>query len=327
MAKGVGSAVAAIAACMVLAAACAGDEETQPPADQNDNTPGPGGWDGDTGSGSGGGPTSGPTGGSGNTELPCPYDGPPVVEASDFPACPSDTCAGGAHCVPSSLVPAEQAALLGDCDATSKCVPDPFIETMGNTIPATCSSFNGQEGRCLSSCIPQVAAQADMLPQDVCNAFEVCVPCFDPFTQASTGACELMCDPGAVEPAPEPLPSCCDGAATCVPTGAIPEGDQDKLDEDDCPEADEDEGIEGMLCVPNELLDPTWAPSVQCETSWLIQTFLGSDYAEGGCMPECLGAVQQFGISQGDCPNGSVCAPCRDPDTEGPSGACPWWTP
>jgi hypothetical protein len=248
--------------------------------------------------------------GSGQEE--CPYTGPPPIDPSTLEPCPS--CSGGAHCVPTSLVPAEFADQLADCDTSAKCVPDPFIVSNGLFIPDSCSSVAGAEGRCLSVCLPDVAAQAAQLPQDVCPANQLCVPCYDPTSAATTGACELSCDPGPAEP-PSSLPKCCDGMGTCVPPSAAGEN-ADKLGEDSCPQ---DNGA--LLCAPDVFVnDPMWSPA-SCTTS-LVSGLFGSEYEPGACLPDCLPDVDNFLIQKDDCADGFKCAPCLEPPFGQPSGAC-----
>jgi hypothetical protein len=159
-----------------------------------------------------------------------------------------------------------------------------------------------------------VAAEGDKLPQDICREHQRCVPCYDPLSSEPTGACELSCDPGAVE-GPQPLPKCCDGAGTCVPPESA--GDQaDRLGEDECPQ---DGGV--LLCAPDVFVnDPNWKPQ-SCETG-LISSFFGEQYKPGACLPECLPDVDSFLIGQNDCDAGFKCAPCLTPPFGTPSGAC-----
>jgi hypothetical protein len=236
--------------------------------------------------------------------------GPPPIDPADLAPCPSYICEiGGAHCVPKGLVPADQTDLLAECNKDMFCVPDPLIETMGKLEPKVCTAVMGLEGRCLSPCIPQVADSAGYLEQDICESTELCVPCFDPLTTESTGACDLTCDPGPSEVAPEPLPTCCPGGdGTCVPGELVPAGQAGSLAQDVCPDS-------GQLCVPNEMLDPNYAYQ-PCAPDELFQ-FLGID--EGNCIPKCVDAVK--GIGSGSCPSGYACAPC---DALGEAtGACP----
>jgi hypothetical protein len=267
------------------------------------------------GGGSDGAAASAPsgTGPGGAPPIECPYEGPPLVDPAIFPPCPPEVCAAGGHCVDAALVPADQASLLAACDDSSKCVPDAFIATLGNTIAPSCSSVLGYEGRCVSTCIPQVAAQAADLPQDVCASSERCVPCYDPFQVKPTGACTMTCDPGPAEPPPAPLPSCCDGKGTCVPPSLIPAAQQAALAAAGCGTS-----TAPALCVPNELLDPSWKP-LPCQLEGL---FTGGQ--PGACYPECLGAVQSPFVKQGSCKPGFRCAPCENPLTGEKTGACPW---
>jgi hypothetical protein len=288
---------------------CAGGEASPglpPPS-------GGGGAGGDLGStGQGGDDSSVSTGTGAPPEPECPYTGAPPIDPETLPPCP-ECSAGGAHCVPTSLVPADQQSQLGDCDAQSKCVPDEFIETNGLFIPQTCASVFGAEGRCLSRCLPSVAEQADSLPQDVCAPEDVCVPCYSPLDQMPTGACALSCDPGPTEP-PAALPKCCGGQGTCVPAEAA--GEQaDQLGEDECPQENG-----ALLCAPDVFLDPTYQPP-SCTTG-LISDFFGEEYGPGACLPDCLPAVDNFLLGQDDCPDGSICAPCLEPPFGEPSGAC-----
>ena len=254
------------------------------------------------GSGGGGG------GGGGGGQAVCPHEGEPVIDPSTLPA-----CAPGAHCLSNALVPADMAAQLADCpDGQSKCVPDEFIASGGNFIPPTCESVAGAEGRCLSTALPDVAAQAELLPQSTCTADHLCVPCFSPLDGTETGACRLSCDPGPSE-GPTQLPACCEGRGTCVPASAA--GDNaDRLGEDTCPED------QGLLCAPNVFLQDGYQPAT-CETG-LIQTLFGEEFAEGRCLPECLPDVDNILIGQDDCEDGMKCAPCLNPLTGEPSGAC-----
>ncbi len=252
----------------------------------------------------------GPGGGDGPDpgEPQCPHQGADVLDPSTMPA-----CAPGAHCLSDALVPADMADQLADCpDGASKCVPDEFIRTGGNFIPATCESVAGAEGRCLSTALPEVASQATLLPQSSCAADHLCVPCFSPLDGTETGACRLSCDPGPTE-GPTQLPACCDGRGTCVPASAA--GDQaDQLGEDVCPED------QGLVCAPNVFLDGDFTPAT-CETG-LLQVIFGPDVAEGRCLPDCLPAVDNFLLGQDGCADGYKCAPCVDPLTGEPSGAC-----
>ncbi len=241
----------------------------------------------------------------------CPHSGPDLIDPATLPACEP-----GAHCLPAMLVPGDMLARLGDCaspNAGSKCVPDDFIRTGGNFIPMTCDSVAGAEGRCLSKALPEVKAQAALLPQSTCGAAELCVPCFNPLDQTDTGACHLSCDPGPTE-SPTGLPACCSGRGTCVPRSAAG-ANADRLGVDECPTDAGD-----LLCAPNVFLEPGFQPQT-CETG-LIQNLFGAQYAEGRCLPDCLPDVQNFLIGQDGCADGMKCAPCLAPPFGQESGAC-----
>jgi hypothetical protein len=289
-------------------AACA-DETVD---DQNSNTDETQNSSGDETApddGNGGAPAAG---GGAPADDGCPHEGPPLFDPEDFVACPSYVCEQGAHCVPNAAVPDDVVDFLSNCNADSKCVPDPFIETLGKLLLETCTAVMGLEGRCLSGCIPLVAEKADLLDQSTCQAGDLCVPCFDPLSGEDTSACHLTCDPGPVEPPPEALPSCCpNNDGTCVPSDLVPAEFADSLAQDSCPDA-------AQLCVPNENLDPSFDP-IPCEPDVLLQ-FLG--VGDGVCQPDCLDAVK--GLGQGSCPAGYTCAPCHASGMS--TGACddPW---
>jgi hypothetical protein len=237
----------------------------------------------------------------------CPHTGPPVIDPTTLPACGTN---GDAHCVQAALVPPSLAPKLDTCPGGS-CVPDTFIASGGNFIPATCASLDGAEGRCLSQSIPQVAQQQSQLPQDVCGASEKCVPCFSPLDGSDTGACKLSCDPGPQKP-PTLFADCCSMKGKCVPTSAIPQALQKNLDNQSCMQND--------LCVPTENLQASFAPPA-CQASG----FLVGDYT-GVCLSNCLSfGIQGLVLAQGNCDNEHTCAPCKNPITGAATGApgCP----
>ncbi len=261
--------------------------------------------------------------------LTCPWTGPKVVEPTQFDAC-NPTCYG-AHCVPSSLVPSSLQSLLSSCaNGTGFCTPDTLVAGGGDAVPKTCTSIAGAEGRCLSTCLPPIAAQADVLPVDVCAQGEVCAPCFDPTApspQPSTGACNLACDKPASAPLeivcpysgpnlldPTQFPSCesatCSGAH-CLPAQFIPVAEQGLLSP--C--------AGGGFCAPDAIIGsldhfvPKSCSSVGGVEGRCISTCLPSVAAESSLLPTA-GCEDQ---------PGTVCAPCYDPtsaDFTTPTGAC-----
>lgn len=260
----------------------------------------------DESGGGGGAPAPGPG-------VSCPYTGPPIVDVTTFPS-----CGDGARCVPSNLVPGEQASKLKTCEG-GLCAPEKSIAAGGQHLPKTCTAVAGAEGRCLNVNLPDIEAQRSLLSRDVCDANELCAPCFNPIDGKETGACKsVSCDQPS-KPA-KTFNACCtsQGAtrAKCVPSTMVPESQRGNLDDDDgtCVE-----GVE--LCVPNEMLVPGFKGS-PCEGS----TFLSGDYT-GVCLSDCLhfSFIQKLGISRGNCMQGFKCAPCTNPLTGQPTGApgCP----
>lgn len=277
----------------------------------------------------GGDDTLDPTGSGGGGDVPqnpgnpgepeCPYEGPPPVNVDSLEPCPSCTV-GGAHCLPSSLVPADFQSQLAACEPGQLCVPDAFIETNGQFIPATCESVAGAEGRCLSPCLPQVAEQAANLPRSSCAATELCVPCYDPQSGEATGACELSCDPGPGEP-PVLLPACCESEGvsygTCVPKSAA--GDQaDRLGPDSCPQ-----GGGELVCAPNEYIEDQSYQAPDCDDFFRAFTF-GAEYGPGKCLSNCIPEVADAPLTgAGDCEGENVkCVPCISPLDGESTGAC-----
>lgn len=230
-----------------------------------------------------------------DASMTCPYSGPPIVDPNKLPTCGP---VGGAHCLGASLVPAAERAMLATCPG-GYCVPDPFIASGGNFVPATCRSVGGAEGRCLHESLPAVAKQKDALPGASCGTFERCVPCFDPLDGKDTGACRVSCDPGPVEP-PRLFKSCCalPHATTtqgrCIPTTQIAPADRSSLSPKECGEE--------SLCVPDEQIDGTFVPRACTANSFLL-----GDYS-GSCLSACLDI---FGASPGTCDALHTCAPCK----------------
>jgi hypothetical protein len=213
--------------------------------------------------------------------------------------------------VPTSLVPADLLSQLDSCDGDDVCVPDDFIVTAGQTIPASCVSTAGAEGRCLSTCLPSVAAAAQLLPTDGCPPEHACVPCYDPFQGELTGACNLACDPGPIEP-PVTLPECCDAMGSCLAEMELPEGYAEAFAKDDC--------VNGELCVPDELAIGSYQAQ-PCTTSTIASMF-GPEYGPGACMHACLAAMKNSFLKQDGCADGFKCAPCTNPLDDTPTGAC-----
>lgn len=286
---------------------------------------------------------------------PKPVVIPPSEIGTLFAACPTTICATGGHCVPTAQA-GGQSGYLAPCDqaGTTVCAPDEFIETLGPSLPPTCASVGGLEGRCLSKCIPMISALGDYLPQDTCSDSEVCAPCYDPRTGMDTTACDLSCD--MPHDPPLTFPTCGDGLGECVPTMFIPMSFQSELPVDTC-------SLANTLCVPTKFVnDPSFVPPT-CEAmlagsgsgdGGVADAGAGADggagmdagagdagaSVDGGRAPGDLGpgvclakylVVSYAGqtaadlLAQGPCDTGEVCAPCTDPLTGNPVSApgCP----
>jgi hypothetical protein len=255
-----------------------------------------------------------------STTLPCPYSGPPIYDPNSFAAC--DPSCSGAHCVPTEIVPSGLQSLMAAC-TDGLCAPDPIIAAAGQFVPSTCTSIAGVEGRCLSTCLPGVAARAATLPQSGCAANERCMPCFDPTASdptAPTGACSLACDapvndpvvltcpwtgPSVFNPAVFAAcsPSC--GGAHCVPTELVPSDVQSLL-----------AACSGGFCVP----DPIIATSGNFDPPNCVP-FAGTT-AAGRCLSNCLPGIAAQSLEQSTCAVGSSCAPCANPFTGADTGTC-----
>ncbi len=253
------------------------------------------------------------TGGPAAPAVKCPYEGPPLVDVTKFAA-----CGDGMRCVPSSLVPPASAAMLKTCP-TGVCAPEKSIAAGGNYVPKSCSAVAGAEGRCVNSNIPAIEAQKAQLSKDICDANELCAPCFSPVDGKETGACRTASCDAPKQPA-KTFKACCESQGTsrakCVPKAIVPPAQQGNLDDDDgtCQKNAE-------LCVPNEMLQPNFKGPA-CNGS----TFLTGSYS-GVCLSDCLsfGFIQSLGISRGSCLKGFKCAPCTNPLSGKATGApgCP----
>lgn len=185
------------------------------------------------------------------------------------------------------------------------CVPTALAGQVGRAVLPSCTSLNGAEGRCVSSCIPLVASQASSLPKDVCTGSDLCAPCFDPRTGEDTLACRQGCDHGPVLP-PKPFASCCSDRGLCVPPS---------VSGDDAADLAKDTCADDTLCAPRELTDLAFKPSA-CASL---------DGAEGRCISTCIGgglAKRKALLPTAGCNPEEVCAPCFDPVTGEDTGAC-----
>jgi hypothetical protein len=243
------------------------------------------------------------------TDPVCPHEGPPVVDPETKESC--KTCGTG-HCVANADIPDDKKAMFGKCDDYQLCVPDKLIASGGNFIPDTCESLGGGEGRCMSTCMPDVAAKQGSLPQSSCGIEELCVPCFDPVDGTDTGVCKLSCDPGPTKPATI-LPKCCGEIGSCFPKSSVPAEQLSDLPAEGCED-------EASVCLPHVFMEEE-IQLQQCETV-LVANMFGEEYRQGVCMPDCMPAVDSLFLNKDNCPASYKCAPCLQPPYGEPSGAC-----
>jgi hypothetical protein len=175
----------------------------------------------------------------------------------------------------------------------------------GYTLDVCHDAATAAEGRCLPSCMPRVAAQADRLRQSGCSTAELCVPCYDPVSGEATGACSTAPNDKPTEPAVVFAPCCSESGTAlglCVPPALIPSND---------PVPPQESCASGKVCAPRDLvLDPSAGPTA-CA---------GQFGAQGECVLTCLVnvAAQPF-LTQSTCDGNSTCVPC----SLLASGTCP----
>ena len=246
--------------------------------------------------------------------IECPYEGPPLVHLDMLGECDCP----GTHCAFDSLVPEDQRSMLTPCE-DGFCVPDEMLLAGGNHVPAACRTPDGSEGRCTSTCLPDIAAQDYGMWQMDCPDGTVCAPCYNPQTCEDSKACRSA-------PCDSPKEECNELAC---PYEGDPVVDVTKLDKCACsdtycaPEAVVSEDLRNQLescndgyCVPGRILEHGGNYVKSCRA--LYGMF------EGRCQSVCLPAVAEDIdlLTQEDCPDGEVCAPCYDPITGEDTAAC-----
>lgn len=224
----------------------------------------------------------------------------PTEPAKPFAKC----CSGRGLCVPPALAGSQAKNLNKEsCGESLLCAPKELTDLTYK--PKSCSSLEGAEGRCISTCVGgAVAKQKERLPTAGCDSNEVCAPCYDPITGESTGACEVNGD----KPAKPKLvfPTCCgttggQPVGVCVPPSLA--GDQASiLRQESCPS--------GRLCAP---IKKAQDPAYKFPTCFGLGT--------GACVNKCIPDQGQAAIlSRTSCATDEVCAPCSLLGQE--SGVC-----
>jgi hypothetical protein len=234
-----------------------------------------------------------------------PYD-PPEEDMT-----PASCCGGAGTCVPSDFMPDELASQLDGEACGSEalvCAPNSLLFEP-DAMPVSCRAPGDLEGRCLSTCLPSVAAQADRLDQRGCDRDERCVPCFDPLTGADTEACRVSGDAPAEKA--RTYQSCCgapgEALGTCVPLELLSSTQIDALPVESCREP-------GTRCVPSSLLDGSQGPEA-CDA----RDLLGAS-SQGACMAQCfLPLTARFLSTQASCAGGERCIACTALDGSVPA--------
>jgi hypothetical protein len=230
----------------------------------------------------------------------------PTAPPKLFPDC----CGDQGTCVPGELVSSSDRSRFGvdSCagDLPALCVPKTWVDQDPLPVPKTCRGPQNGEGRCLSTCLPEVGSRKDQLRQDVCDATELCVPCFDPVDGHDTQACHISKD--TPKESPRLFDACCDMRGRCIPPDLVSMDRRDGLGADSC-------ATGGELCVPANWLGDKRSASPSCR---------GYANAEGRCLPNCLPevAAQSSKLLTAGCDTSASCVPCYDPVSGGDTGAC-----
>lgn len=255
----------------------------------------------------GGGGDDGGTATGGTCPAPGEGSGSSLIE--EFSACGGGE-ETGCSCVPQSTLEAmagsidmETLSQLANCDAMGtamKCVPNEYVSNLAPCMSMTCESLQGAEGRCIKTCVPQVAMQEEMLPQGPCGMNEKCAPCYNPIDGEDTGACSVGPNDSPPDPSEaETFDECCqpEGASepigVCVPQDLVPEGSREMLPQDTCSDME--------FCAPDRFARDSSANLETCTTSGDMT---------GGCVPKCFEQAGLEGIPPGSCGGGYGCVAC-----------------
>jgi hypothetical protein len=187
------------------------------------------------------------------------------------------------------------------------CAPS---DILSGQLPTTCRSIDNSEGRCASTCIPLVKVLIDRLPQSTCDSSHRCAPCYNPLDGQLTGICNIGSD--TPKEAAYVFQSCGNNRGKCVPADLVPPAQASLLPPDTC--------ASGYVCAPTEaLLDPNFHFPSCTSTAALCN-------CPGACVPKYLAdaqGVEGRALLQDNCANpDDRCAPCTNPVTQQPSGAC-----
>ena len=262
---------------------------------------------------------------------PASCDGPAALEKMD-PATLPPCCDGTAHCVPKAKVPGIVRKALSECTG-GYCVPDAFLLS-GGKQPPMCTAFNGKEGTCISTCVPEVAKNKDLLQQGTCVGSELCAPCIHPLTNEST----YVCDIGKGAPAPKPG-ECADAGGPAAEGGSTgggcPHVGAPVFDPSKLPACG---GVAGSHCLDAKLVPPAMASKLAaCATglcvpddfiaaggNFIPKTCVSLGGIEGRCLHPVLPDVasQATILPTSTCTGSDLCTPCWHPSDGADTGAC-----
>jgi hypothetical protein len=225
----------------------------------------------------------------------------PLEPAPEFESC----CGGSGACwATSALSPLLTAADLerlgrDSCLSTGAlCVPENLLQ---GAAPASCRALGDLEGRCVSRCLPDIAAMSAQLARGSCAASELCAPCYNPQTLEATGACST----GKDQPleAPKTFAACCgsgDSAlGVCVPVEYL-SLEQRQLPPDSCNAYD-------ARCVPARLFKAPTQTLDRCTTALA---------APGICFDECFLRASEASVLA-SCGDHQRCVPCSTVSAQG----------
>lgn len=260
------------------------------------------------------------------------------ADPSKLPTCKGTKGTSG-RCI--STAESEDLAAFekGSCKGAGEvCAPEEIIRAGGNPELETCKAITGVEGRCFWPLAKDVLESYELLKGptgDQCSGGMICVPCKDPRSGEATGVCKVTASGGGKKPCTAPSPGGEEskgsmpksGTASCPYTGAPI--DTSAFSQDSCPT--------GLLCVGRDLVPADQASqlpscskglcapkkSVAAAGMFLPKTCRSVGSLEGRCLAAGLPAIaKQTTLPRADCDADEKCAPCFDPFTGQPTGAC-----
>jgi hypothetical protein len=210
-------------------------------------------------------------------------------------------------------------------------VPDAYVVTQGVFQVKKCTSLLSAEGRCISTCIPQVNTQLTTLPKDVCGDGELCAPCYNPIDGTDTHACTQGCGDAPANTTPVKFQECGGGLGVCVPQGLVtdPVQLQALKNVDDptactagCPSGTPSactgsDSSGTYVCAPKTKAQDQSSQFATCtmtSVAAILTTMKNSAGTLSACVPKYLvPSGKQPLLLQDGCKTGEMCAPCYDP--------------